>query len=78
MERLFKITKEHYRQWKLLGTEMGIGMDTLNSIEKENVGDRDRLHAMIDSIKPPITRGVMTQKLRSPNIINAVAGKFQC
>ena len=78
VERLFKVPPE---LWKLLGTELGINMETLNAIEKEYIGDRDRLHAMFDNIKPPITRGVMKRVLRSQTILkNAVSGMilFQC
>ena len=76
VERLFKLTREHYRLWKLIGTELGIDMDTLNAIEKEYVGDRDRLHAMIDNAKPAMTHGTVTQVLRSQSITKAVAGMF--
>ena len=76
MERLFKIKWEHYRIWKLIGTEMGIDMDTLNSIEKDHFGDRNCLRAMIDKAKPAITRDAMTKVLQSELITNAVAGMF--
>ena len=72
VERLFNVPLE---LWKLLGIELGINTETLDAIEKENVGDRDRLHAMFDNIKPPITRGVMKRVLRSQSILkNAVSG----
>ena len=72
VERLFNVPPE---LWKLLGMELGINMETLDAIEKEYVGDRDRLHALFDNIKPPITRGVVKRVLRSQTILkNAVSG----
>ena len=61
--------------WKVLGTELGIDMDTLNAIEEEHSGDdRKCLHAMIDNTKPPITRGVMKRVLRTQSILSGVTG----
>ena len=74
MERYFEVEKEHYRIWKVIGTELGIDVDTLNAIEKDHTDDRDHLHAVIDSANPAPTREAMTKILQSANINNAIAG----
>ena len=73
MEKLFNVPPE---LWKVLGTELGIDMEALNAIEREHSGDRDCLHAMVDSIH--LTCGVMKRVLRTQKIISGptVAGKF--
>ena len=76
MERLFKVKWEHYRIWKLLGTELGIDMDTLNTIEDIHVG-RGCLRAMIDNAEPRISREAMANVLQSEVITNAIAGRFE-
>ena len=75
MERLLKVKKEHYRVWKIIGTELGIDVDALNAIEKDYHDDDDRLYAVIDSANPAPTREAMAKVLQSVNINNAIAGK---
>ena len=58
--------------WRTIGTELGVDMDTLNTIGKDNTNDGDRLTAVIDSAAP--TREIMAKILESANISNAIAG----
>ena len=74
VERIFKVQKEHYRVWKVIGTELGIDVDTLSVIEKNHTNDEDCLCAMIDSAKPAPTHEAMTKILQSTNITSAIAG----
>ena len=46
---LFDIKWEHLRVWRTIGTELGVNVDTLNAIEKDNTDDDDRLYAVIAS-----------------------------
>ena len=78
LERLFKVKWEHYRLWKLIGTELGIDVDTLNDIEENySVGNRNCLRVMVDTANPRITREAMGNILQSEVITNAVAGQFR-
>ena len=77
LERVFKVKWEHYRLWKLLGTELGIDADTLNDIEENHsAGNRNCLRVMIDSAEPRITRRALATALQSEVITNAIAGIF--
>ena len=58
--------------WRPIGTELGVDVDTLNSIEKNHTDDGDRLFALIDSAAP--TREIMAKILESANVSNAIAG----
>ena len=69
---LFDIKWEHFRVWRTIGTELGVNVDTLNAIGKDNTDDDDRLYAVIDSAAP--TREIMGMTLESANISNAIAG----
>ena len=60
--------------WKIIGTELGIDMEMLNSIERDHTNDHDRLHAMINSASSAITHEVITKVLQSEPISNAVEG----
>ena len=60
--------------WRPIGTELGVDVDKLNTIEKDHTNDKDRLHAVIDSANPAPTRETMTKILKSANISNAIAG----
>ena len=77
LERVFKVKWEHYRLWKLLGTELGIDADTLNDIEENHsAGNRNCLRVMIDSADPRITRRALANALQSEVITSAIAGTF--
>ena len=77
LERFFEMKKNHYRIWKVIGTELGIDGDTLSAIEKDHRDDKDRLHAVIDSASPAPTREAMTKILQSANISSAIAGMIK-
>ena len=64
---------EHFKIWRIIGTELGIDADTLDTYEKT---DHDCLRRMISEAKPPITHSAMTKVLQSERITNAVAGIF--
>ena len=75
LKRVFNIKWEHYRLWKLLGTELGIDADTLNDIEENHsAGSRNCLRVMIDSADPKITHRALATALQSEVITNAIAG----
>ena len=77
LERVFKVKWEHYRLWKLLGTELGIDANTLNDIEENHsAGNQNCLRVMIDSAEPKITRRALATALQSEVITNAIAGIF--
>ena len=76
MERLFEVQKEHYRIWKTVGTELGVGVDTLIAIEKDHANDKDCLHAVIDSANPAPTCETMAKILHSVYITKAMAGIY--
>ena len=60
--------------WRTIGTELGVDVDTLNAIEKDNTDDDDCLYAVIDSANPAPTRETVAKILESANISNAIAG----
>ena len=62
--------------WRIIGTELGIDVEILNSIERDHTNDADRLHAMIDSANPALTREVITKVLQSERISNAIEGMY--
>ena len=74
MESIFEVKQEHHRVWKIIGTELGIDVDTLHAIEKDYSSDKERLRAMIDSANPAPTHGTIAKILQSANINKAVAG----
>ena len=75
---LFSIRSEHYKIWKVIGKELGIDIDTLNSIEEDHATDLFVcLHKMISSVKFTITRGAMTKVLQSETVTSAIAGKIR-
>ena len=74
LEIMFELKWEHYKIWKIIGTELGIDVDTLNSIERDETKDHECLYRMINNAKPYITHNTMTKVLRSERITNAVAG----
>ena len=73
-KRLFQLKKEHYRVWKIIGTELGIDVNTLNVLEKDHAKDTDRLHAAISSANPALTYESMAKVLQSANVNKAIAG----
>ena len=74
MERLFQLEEEHYRIWKVIGTELGVDVDTLSVIDDNLINDKDRLHSVIDCANSAPTHEAMTMILESPNITCAIAG----
>ena len=60
--------------WRTIGTELGVDVDTLNSIEKNDADDSDRLKAVINGANPAPTCEKMTKILQSTNVKNAIAG----
>ena len=73
-QRLFNITRRHYRIWRIIGTELGINADILKTIERDYANDGDCLHAMIDSANPALTHEMIAKVLQSERISNAVKG----
>ena len=65
---------QHYRIWRIIGTELGIDVEMLISVEKDHRNDHDRLHAMIDNANPAITHEMITKVLQSECISNAIEG----
>ena len=65
---------EHFKIWRIIGTELGIDVDTLKSLESDQRTDYDCLRRMINEAKPPITHSAMTNVLKSERITNAAAG----
>ena len=61
--------------WRTIGTELGVDVDILNTIGKDNTDDGDCLIAVIDSAAP--TREIMANILKSANISNAIAGMIK-
>ena len=74
MEWIFQVKKEHHRVWKTIGTELGIEVDALSTIEKDHTNDKDRLYAMIDSANPAPTYEAMVKIFQSAHITNTIAG----
>ena len=74
VQRMFKVTEEQYRVWKVIGIELGIDVDILSAIEKDYANDQNRLLAMIDSANPAPTHETMAKVLQSANINKAIAG----
>ena len=74
VERLFQLEEKQYRIWKVISTELGVDVDTLNAIEKNHTDDKDCLHAVIDSANPAPTHDAMARVLQSERISNAIAG----
>ena len=74
VERLFQLEEEHYRIWRVIGTKLGVDMDTLSVIEEYVTIDKDRLHSVIDCANPAPTHEAMTKILESEHITNAIAG----
>ena len=72
--KLFGIKWGHCRVWRIVGTEMGIDVNTLDAIEKNHTNDADRLHTLIDSANPSPTHETMAKILQSSQISNAIAG----
>ena len=72
------LNPQHYRIWRMIGTELEIDVEILNSIEWDHANDHDRLHAMIDSANPALTHEVITKVLQSERIANAVKGLHNC
>ena len=70
----FDIKWEHYRIWKIIGTELGIDVETLNAIEKDHTDNEDCLHVMIDRANPAPTHEAIAEVLQSAHINNAIAG----
>ena len=60
--------------WRTIGTELGVDVDTLNSIEKNDADDSDRLKAVINGTNPAPTCEKMAKILQSANVKNAIAG----
>ena len=60
--------------WRTIGTELGVDVDTLNSIEKNDADDSERLEAVINGTNPAPTCEKMTKILQSANVKNAIAG----
>ena len=67
---------QHYRIWRVIGTELGIDVDILNSIEKDHRNDQDRLHALVDSANPLLTHEMISKVLQSERVSNAVKGLY--
>ena len=65
---------EHFKIWRIIGTELGIDADTLDTYESDQKTDHDCLRRMINEAKPPITHSAMTKVLKSERITNATAG----
>ena len=65
---------QHYRIWKIIGTELGIDVERLDSIERDHINDHDRLLALVDSANCVLTHEMITKVLQSERIANAVQG----
>ena len=65
---------KHYKIWKVIGIELGIGLDSLNAIQKVHTSEQECLQAMIDGANPIPTRETMAKVLQSVNINEALAG----
>ena len=73
--RLFNTTRQHYRIWRIIGVELDMDGELLNTIERGgHVNDKDRLHAMIDSASPALTHEMITKVLQSERVSSAVKG----
>ena len=70
------ISSEHYRIWRIIGAELGMDEELLNTIERArgHVNDEDRLCTMINSASPLLTHEVITKVLQSERISSAVKG----
>ena len=66
----------HYRLWRIIGTELGIGEEVLKSIERDHTNYTDCLQAMIDSANPALTHEMITKVLQSERVSNAVKGQY--
>ena len=60
--------------WRTIGTELGVDVDTLNAIEKDDGNDGSHLKAVINGANPAPTHEKMTKLLQSANVKNAIAG----
>ena len=60
--------------WRTIGTELGIDVDKLNAIEKDDENDGGRLKAVINGANPAPTREIMAKLLESAIVENAIAG----
>ena len=60
--------------WRTIGTELGVDVDTLNAIEKDDGTDGSRLKAVINGANPAPTHEIMSKLLESAIVKNAIAG----
>ena len=70
----FNITRQHYRIWRIIGAELGMDGELLETIQRSHLNDGDCLCAMIDSANPALTHEMITKVLQSERISNAVKG----
>ena len=73
-KKMFKIEQKYYRIWRIIGTELGIDVDTLNDIKRSHLNDDDCLYAVIDSANPVYE--MMVKVLQSERISKAVKGLY--
>lgn len=68
--------KHHTRIWRIIGSELGIDVEILKSIQRNHINDKDCLHAMINGANPAPTQELITKVLQSTNITNAISGRI--
>ena len=79
LDELLLTIRDYHGLWKVIGVELGIGMDVLNTIEKDYRQDIDRLHALI--IRWPhgdnssLTYQALIKAFESEHASEAKAGK---
>ena len=42
------LLRKYYEAWKLIGTELDIDRNVMNTIEEDHSSDRDRIHALVE------------------------------
>ena len=63
----------HYKIWKIIGIELGFGLDSLYAIEKVHASKQECLQTVIDRASPVQTHETMVKVLQSVNIKKAIA-----
>ena len=74
------LLRKYYEVWKVIGTELDVDRNVMNTIEEDHFSDRNRLHALIEAWCGGaglgyIRKQILNKVLQSQHVISAMAGE---
>ena len=79
LDEILQSIQDYHGLWKVVGAELGIEVDVLDTIERDYTQDIDRLHALIihwpNGDNSSLTYQAFVEAFQSERVSDAIAGK---